>query len=296
MAARKRGNFSFYDSFSWYVPGVAQMFILLALFLLGALLGNAVAMVFTSLLGAEAAMDYMMIVSYPIMFLPAMFYARIKSRNNSIYTSGVKMDSKHFGKMGGALCAVLAVLSTFAVGFCADGLLGLLPPMSDRLKALFDSMTTNSWTNYICVCIFAPFFEEWLCRGTILRGLLHKGIRPVCAIVISSVFFALIHANLHQGIAAFIIACLLGFVYYKTGSLKLTMLMHCANNTLSLVVSNIESLKEYERWDQMFDTLPYIVICVACLLLLVLIIRSFARIENVQPEGNSDKVNSLFTD
>ena len=47
------------------------------------------------------------------------------------------------------------------------------------------------WSSFLVTAIFAPIFEEWLCRGMILRGLLTK-IKPAWAIIISALFFALI--------------------------------------------------------------------------------------------------------
>ena len=83
----------------------------------------------------------------------------------------------------------------------------------------------------------------------ILRGLLYESkIKPFWAIVISSVFFAIIHMNPWQAIPAFILGCLFGYVYYKTGSLKLTMLMHFANNTMALVAARIPALEDADNW------------------------------------------------
>lgn len=72
----------------------------------------------------------------------------------------------------------------------------------------------------------------------------HHGIKPVWAIFWSAVFFAFIHLNPWQAVPAFILGCLFGYVYYKTGSLKLTMLMHFTNNTFSLIFSNIDKFKD----------------------------------------------------
>ena len=49
-------NFEFLRKFSYYIPSVADMFILLAFLLLGALLGNLVVLPMVALLGAEDGM------------------------------------------------------------------------------------------------------------------------------------------------------------------------------------------------------------------------------------------------
>ena len=128
----------------------------------------------------------------------------------------------------------------------------------------------------------------------VLRGLLGNGVKPVWAIVISALFFAFIHLNPWQAVPAFLLGCLFGYVYYKTGSLKLTMLMHFANNTFSLLLSNVDALEDADSFLDVFPGGRYWVIFFACLLLLVLIIRSFNRIPKENPEGNLDPVKPLF--
>ena len=155
----------------------------------------------------------------------------------------------------------------------------------------------NVILNFICVSVFAPFFEEWLCRGMVLRGLLHctrkpgkngelrKGFSPAVAIIISALFFALIHMNPWQAIPAFALGCLFGYVYYKTGSLKLTMLMHFTNNTLALIAGNIDALKDMETWCDVMSAPAYYGLAALCIVFLVFAIRVFNRIP---AEGSQD--------
>ena len=292
---RKRGDFKFFDSFNWYVPGAGQMFILLLMLLVGAVLGNLVTLAFTLAGGQEAASDYAMLIAYPVMFIPAMMYAGARSKIASCNSAGVKLDSGNYGRTGGLVCGLLAAAATLASGFCLDISTLLLPEMPEQLKEMLEGMTTGViWANFISVSIFAPLFEEWLCRGMILRGLLHNRVRPVWAVLISAAFFALIHLNPWQAVPAFVLGCLFGYVYYRTGSLKLTMLMHFTNNTFSLILSNIDSLKDMDSWMQVMPARLYWIIFATCVLLLVLIVRMFARIPLLSREGNCDKVESLF--
>jgi hypothetical protein len=54
----------------------------------------------------------------------------------------------------------------------------------------------------------------------------------VVATVISSVLFGLLHTNVAQGVAAFIMALILALAYEHTKSLWVPIAMHIANNTL----------------------------------------------------------------
>ncbi len=291
---RKVRNYRFFDNYSWYVPGVKEMFVLIAMLLLGAVFGNLATIAFTAAFSAEASSEYAMIVSYPLMFIPAMIYANVKSRTRSFTGEGLRMDSGNFGQLGAAPCAVFAILSTLALSFCADIFNSLLPPMPEWLESMLKSMTQgNLLVNFLCVSIFAPFFEEWLCRGTVLRGLLGRGMKPGWAILLSALFFAVIHANPWQAVPALLLGCLFGYVYYKTGSLRLTMLMHFTNNTFALAMSNVDSLKDADSWMEVFPGSVYYLVFAACLLLLSLIILRYRTIP-VNGNCNCDKVPSLF--
>ena len=293
---RRPRNFGFLEKFTYYVPGVADMFILLAMLLVGGLLGNLISLGFVAALGQDAGMQYGMLVSYPVMFIPPMMYASIKSRNNSYLRPGLLLDSKHFSPLGWALCALFVVLATISLAFCSDAILSAMPEMPYWLEEMLKGLTSdgNFWLNFLMVSIFAPFFEEWLCRGMILRGLLGNKVKPAWAIVISAVFFAVIHLNPWQAVPAFLLGCLFGFVYYRTGSLKLTMLMHFANNTFSLVMSNVDAFQDVDSWLDVLPGARYWVIFSACILVIVLIIQSFRRIPLEKESGNLDPVRPIF--
>ena len=295
MARTKRGNYNVFGHYTWCIPGVADIFILLGMLLLGALAGNLVNIPFVAILGAEKGGEYGMLVSYPLMFIFPMLWASGRSRRASMTEKGLLLDNSFFAPLGGALSALLVVLATLAAALCCDAVNSLMPPMPEWLESALKSMTTGSfWVNFLCVSIFAPFFEEWLCRGMVLRGLLARGTRPWIAIAVSALFFAVIHMNPWQAIPAFAGGILFGYVYYKTGSLRLTMLMHFTNNTMALIIGHIESLKDCETWLDVLGSGYWLVFC-ACILLLALVILAFRRIET-PASGNFEVVKPLFED
>ncbi len=246
-------------------------------------------------MGAEAATEYGILVAYPMMFLPPMMYASYTSQRNALFDEGVSLDSNHFGGRR-IIIPLVCIIDIIALGYILDFFNGLLPDPPQWLEEMLDSMTQGKfWVNFLSVSIFAPFFEEWLCRGQILRGLLNfkkadgsRGIKPGWAIVISALFFAIIHGNPWQAVLAFGAGCLFGYVYYRTGSLKLTMLMHFVNNTFALVCGHIDSLAQIESWSELFSPAQYWVIFAAFVLLLALSVRLFGKIELSKPQGNCD--------
>lgn len=277
----KRGNFDILSGFSKYIPGAGGCIALLGLLLAGAVIGNLVTLVFGKFLPADIATQYGMVVAYPLMFIPPMIFASLKSRGAGIDADSIALDRNGFSPLGGGVCAAIAVVATIAAAIIADGANTLLPEMPENLKSLLESMTTgNLLVNFICVSVMAPFFEEWLCRGMVLRGLLGRGVNPIVAIVVSAVFFGVIHMNPWQAVPAFLLGCLFGVIYWRTGSLKLTMLMHFTNNTVALIVSRISALDEYDSWVDMLGARGYSIAFAASCILVALAIFEFRKIKS----------------
>ncbi|MDE5890221.1 MAG: CPBP family intramembrane metalloprotease [Bacteroidales bacterium] len=268
MAKRKIRSFDLYSGYSWYAPGISGMFALLGMFLIGAILGN-IAVLAMSLISSELSDTYGMLISYPVMFIPPMLYASVQSRKNELFETGYALDSRNFGRFSGVSLALAVSIATLALAFIMDGFSVLMPPMPELLKAMMEKMMTGPvWMAFLLVSVFAPFFEEWLCRGMILRGLLQK-ISPVWAIVISSAFFAVIHMNPWQAIPAFALGMLFGYVYYRTGSLKLTMLMHCVNNTFCLAIGHVDQFKDAESFLDVMSPVKYWLIFALCAIMII---------------------------
>ena len=278
-----RGSYDLFSNFSHFLPGFGGILGIIGLFILGALLGNLLVLGL-QMFSPEFAQEYGTIISYPIMFIPAMLYASAKSRFDENFTTGYKMDSNNFGRFSGIQLASIVTVATLAAAFMTDALSSLMPPMPDWLeetmKLLLDAPL---WITLISVSIFAPLFEEWLCRGVVLRGLLAKN-SPLTAITVSAVFFAVIHLNPWQALPAFILGLLFGYVYYKTGSLKLTMLMHCVNNTMAAIFSRIPAFEEAESFIEVMKPWTYTGIFICCVAFLISALIVISGIP--QKEGN----------
>lgn len=108
-------------------------------------------------------------------------------------------------------------------------------PESDTLIQAEQNLNSSFIYLILSVCIIAPIIEEVIFRGIILNGML-KRYNPSTAIIISSLLFALIHGNLHQEINAFLLALIIGCIYYKTHSLYLTIYCHFFNTTASFIL------------------------------------------------------------
>ena len=298
--ARKVNNYDLYATHAWYVPGVGGMFALFGWFLVGSLLGSLVMLILGLMLPPSVIVDYGQLIAYPLSFMPPMVYAAQKSQRNSLFETGYKLNSSNFGPYKGWVIVLITVALSFATMISAD-----LPNYLNFkwtesipwLKAFYDAflevmkqMTGGPfWSSFLLAAVFAPIFEEWLCRGMVLRGLLTK-MKPGWAIVVSALFFAVLHMNPWQALNAFIIGVVMGIVYYRTGSLLLTMLIHFVNNATSVILSQIPSLEETDYWIDMMGKGTYTVVYIIGLLVLAVCIWAFTRIPLQQKRGNVDSV------
>jgi len=83
--------------------------------------------------------------------------------------------------------------------------------------------------------LIAPFCEEVFFRGFVLTGLL-RDLSPTWAILISSLLFAVAHADPGSFVPLFAIGLCLGFLRLRTGSTWAGISLHVLNNLLSSVL------------------------------------------------------------
>ncbi len=112
--------------------------------------------------------------------------------------------------------------------------------MPEQMAKMFEDIMKKP-VGYIVIGILAPFAEEVVFRGAILRKLLGMmGERwHWIAIAVSAAIFGLVHLNVPQGIHAFLIGLLLGWMYYRTRSILPGILFHWVNNSVAFIMFNL---------------------------------------------------------
>lgn len=85
------------------------------------------------------------------------------------------------------------------------------------------------------VCIFGPIIEEICFRGLVLGGLLKTRCRPWLAILISAVAFGLLHGLWAGFVSATLFGILVGWLYWRTGSIVPGIIVHATNNSLTAI-------------------------------------------------------------
>lgn len=230
-----------------WIPKWFEMVLIIVLFIVGVLFSSVVTSILMSL---GIGQDVLMLITYPLMFLFDIIYFCIRNASDKVWRTdfSVPVAGKDW-----SLC-LWVVIITFAASFVIDAVNEVMPEMPAWLEEALSSATGgNFFINFLCVAVMAPLLEEWLCRGLIMRSLFRNGVKAGWAIVLSAIFFALIHGNLWQAIPAFALGCLFGYVYYKTGNLWLCVLMHFTNNFTSLIIGQIEEVPDTATW---FSIMP----------------------------------------
>ena len=112
--------------------------------------------------------------------------------------------------------------------------------MSDDMEKMFEDICRSPF-GYLSIAIITPWAEEVVFRGAVLRKLLQIFSHQMhwIAIIISAIIFGVAHGNAAQGIHAFISGLLLGWMFYRTGSIIPGVAHHWANNTAAYVMYHV---------------------------------------------------------
>ncbi len=136
------------------------------------------------------------------------------------------------------------IIGGYAAQLFVDGVLTLIEPYFKELFAeygkLVDTITgvNSSWILLLAVIVVAPIGEELLFRG-VIQGYGLKNFAPVLAIGLQALIFGLYHGNIIQGVYAFFMGVVLGFVAHKTQTILTSMVLHISVNASLLLVPEV---------------------------------------------------------
>ncbi len=90
--------------------------------------------------------------------------------------------------------------------------------------------------NMVVVALIPAIGEEMTFRGVLQQALTRKMKNPHVAIILSSAIFSFIHFQFYGFLPRMFLGILLGYMFYITGSLWTSMLMHFLNNGTAVVL------------------------------------------------------------
>lgn len=137
--------------------------------------------------------------------------------------------------------------------------------------------------SFINLCILAPLWEEIFFRGILLRRFTLKW-SPQKSIIISSLLFGVIHLNPLTMIFAFCMGCLLGYLYLKTKSLLVPIILHSFANFFGfLQFTYINRPKEFMPETAALRsqlTISSVIFVVLFIALLVFVFKNYKNFRN----------------
>ena len=99
------------------------------------------------------------------------------------------------------------------------------------------------------IVVLAPLGEELLFRGFLQKFLEEHWNDVTRAVLVTSLFFAIIHLNPFWLIQIYVLGILLGYLAWRTGSIWAGFILHAANNFMALIFTNYSQvLDKFYTW------------------------------------------------
>lgn len=223
-----------YKVFFWSILGTLLGSFFVALLLNG--ISSASNINYVELLNNRLVIFFLYLVS-PIVFSSLYF---LYNKKNKIYQFSELGFKNKFKPINILFCLLVSLVSLF-----------LLEPFVNLLNYGFSIMGYNPssviykmdtigrlFIGIFISAVLPAIFEELLFRGIILNGLLKK-FDVASSIILSALFFMLMHGSLQQTIYQFILGIIFGAVAYYSGSVIYSMLTHFFNNAIVLIINYV---------------------------------------------------------
>jgi membrane protease YdiL (CAAX protease family) len=129
--------------------------------------------------------------------------------------------------------------------------------LEETAQALTDKMTNvdtigGLLLNLLVIALIPAVGEEMTFRGVIQQSLMRR-MNPHIAIILSAAIFSFFHFQFFGFFPRLFLGILLGYMFYITGSLWTSILMHFVNNGAAVTLyylGNIGVIEDAEHWGE----------------------------------------------
>lgn len=111
----------------------------------------------------------------------------------------------------------------------------VLEPLMAMLPSMENAGVGRGFWACVTAVVLAPVFEEILCRGLVLETVRRRWGDAV-AVLISALFFGLVHVEPSTALAGFVVGGIFGTIYIRTHSLFSTIILHSINNAFAFAL------------------------------------------------------------
>ena len=132
------------------------------------------------------------------------------------------------------LLYAVVVLWMLPVIFIVNLLLETLT-LEDLNKDVFATLVYNPW-GVLAIVLVGPVTEELVFRMGIQRHLIRHRMRPWMAILLSALIFGAVHGNPAQIPGAVVFGWVLGWLYWRSGTIWIPVAAHVFNNFVGVAM------------------------------------------------------------
>lgn len=286
---RNSKNFSYLSQFGILIGLIGAGMIIGTLISAGAWLmmtGRSILSMETDMLQPQyynATMSIQVISTFFLFFVPVYFFALICYRKPSRFLGfNTNINIKQ------VLLLIGILLLTFPLSGALAELNKIIPIPTNwatKFKVMEDSRSAqetaliniNSFPKYIISLIVIGFlpglFEEMAFRAG-LQNLLTRWFKgPAIAIIITAIFFSLVHISYYGFLVRFALGVILGLVFYISGNIWLSVLFHFLYNGLQVTALYIYTLHGAKDQKDIEENFPIWAGVVALLLIIYLFLQ-----------------------
>lgn len=260
--------------------------------------------------------------TFLLLFVPAVLYTLVTNGRNPFwlgFNSYINMYQVLIGFMiifvANLMASPLADLSRYVVSFMPS-----LDTLAQELENAYNDQVMalsnlKSWPEFLMAIVIMAFFpalfEEVFFRGTLQQLLVRWWKAPLAAILVTSLFFSIIHLSVYLFASRAILGFILGLLFHKTKNIWVNVIAHFLNNLIAVsqlfIMSNQKEKMDVSKLD---PEMPWWIGVIALVILVFLFkildkysARNLEKIdakeklimaeENVyQPFANSEKNSS----
>lgn len=176
-----------------------------------------------------------------VVFISWYYFAVIEKKGLTAFASA---QTKKLSPVSFLWSFILAYAVQHAVSVIIGFMAVILPRAMETYSELVETagMTQYSPAWIFAVVILPPLVEETVFRGLIMHYLKKAGVCFWIANLIQALLFGIYHGNLIQGIYAFCVGFLLGYLAGRYDSLIIPVMVHALFNIFGTIGVELESM------------------------------------------------------
>ena len=202
--------------------------------------------------------------TFLLLFVPAVLYSLVTNGRNPFWLGFNKYINAYQVLIGfmiifaaNLMASPLAELSRYVVSFLPS-----LDTLAQELETAYNDQVMalsnlKSWPEFIMaiaiMAFFPALFEEVFFRGTLQNLLVRWWKAPLAAILVTSLFFSIIHLSVYLFASRAILGFILGLLYHRTKNIWVNVIAHFLNNLIAVsqlfIMSNQKEKMDISKLD-----------------------------------------------